>query len=215
MRKSKPASPRSRVAKAVTKMTIKVDPDAAFNATIDMVDDYLNKGIPPPPLLLRYMIDGTRGRLNNLRNADFELASKQAEIMIEKLGKLSSYNFKWRLRSDVEANTGIDYDLFTISRMLLLAYIGYKKDHSTSSKKHGVEFFYGILLNEIIPFLDPKTQATITTYRIQVLVGTLTIAAGYKRSYPSQYKIKEIQKSVQHLMNKIDEQRTIKKVGKK
>jgi hypothetical protein len=196
-------------------MTINVDPDAVFYATIDMVEDYLNKGIPPPPLLLRYMIDGTRGRLNNLRNADFELASKQAEFMVEKLGKLRSYNFKWRLRSDVEANTGIDYDLFTISRILLLAYIGYKKDHNASSKKQSVEFFYGTLLNEIIPFLDPKTQATITTYRIQVLVGTLTIAAGYKRAYPSQYKIKEIQKSVQHLMNKIEEQRTIKKVGKK
>jgi len=215
MRKSKPATPSSRVVKTVHKMTINVDPEAAFYATIDMVEDYLNKGIPPPPLLLRYMIDGTRGRLNNLRNVDFELASKQAEFVVEKLGKLSSYNFEWRLRSDVETNTGINYDLFTISRMLLLSYIGYKKDHTTSSKKQSIEFFYSTLLSEIIPFLDHKIQATITTYRIQVLVGTLTIAAGYKRTYPSQYKIKEIQKSVQHLMNKIDEQRTIKKVGKK
>jgi hypothetical protein len=196
-------------------MLVVTDPDDAFRTTIDLVEDYLNKGMLIPPFLLRNLIDGVRGRLNNLRDTDSQLASKQAEFVKEKLGKLTSYNFKWRFRSDVEANTGVEFDFLQFSRLMLLAYIGYKKDHPSANKRDCVEFIYESILDEVLPYLDKHTRQALNKYRLQVIVGTLTIAAGYKRSYPHHYTIKEIKTHVQHLMKVVDERRSIPKGGKK
>ena len=211
--KSKRTKQAARTDKPVSIMQVVTDPDDAFRSTIDLVEDYLNKGVLIPPFLLRNLIAGVRGRLNNLRGTDSQLASKQAEFVNEKLGKLTSYNFNWRFRSDVEANTGVVFDLLEFSRLLLLAYIGYKKDHPNANKRNCVEFIYESILDEVLPYLDKHTREAINKYRLQVIVGTLTIAAGYKRSYPDHYTIKDIKAHVQHLMKRVDEKRSIRKRG--
>jgi hypothetical protein len=205
--------PLIRANESVSAMYIITDSEEAFSSTIDLVEDYLNNGMLVPTFLLRNMIAGVRARQTNLSTLDRELAFKQAEFVLEKLGKLPFYNFKWKFKSDFEGNTGVVFNLLQFSRISLLAYIGYKKDNPHASKRHCVEFFYQLILDEVLPYLDENIRQTINKYRIQVLVGTLTIAAGYKRNYPNKYTIKEIKGHVQHLMKKMDEKNSIGKRG--
>jgi hypothetical protein len=69
-------------------MYIITDSEEAFSSTIDLVEDYLNNGMLVPTFLLRNMIAGVRARQTNLSTLDRELAFKQAEFVLEKLGKL-------------------------------------------------------------------------------------------------------------------------------
>ena len=174
----------------------------SYLRTYYTIHDHISKNEDVPAITVKYLLS----LLLTKNDFDFRSWNQKTKLNIhyaeEFIKNHPDYQLNWELKGKPKVKEE-NYDFSVFARILLHAYYQQKSAMKDNfDKNDAIRFFFKIFSKEVEPTRELTTKKKLTTYKIAVMSGVFTIAAGHRITTKKHPTPKDIYLAVQYAIKK-------------
>lgn len=183
-----------------------------FKENYEIIYEYINKNEDVPAIRVKNILSLllTKKKYDSWKWA--EETKTNIQYAVDFIENHPDYQLNWDLKGKPKTKEK-KYDFIVFARIVLHAYYQYVKAlNDKIDQLKTIRFFFELFSNEVEPTKKLNTKEKLTTYKIAVMAGVFTRAAGFGIASKKNPTPKEMYIAVQYAIKK-KKHKTIKVLG--